>query len=136
MVIINYLKYLTPQKEFDIKIEFEDQILNIISAITENSHMFIFGFNGSYSFDTKNIDYFFDTFFYKKIKRIYTLIQGNWYCVLDNEPRQLKIANKVLKHWKKWFLGRMKERNDPIKRELIKYYYHPSRINFEIELLI
>jgi len=133
MMIINYLKYLTPQKDFDIKIEFENHInLNIISNIIGNRHNFIFGFNGYYSYDTENIDYFFDTFFHYKIKRIYSLNQRNWHCVLDNEPHQLKIANKVLNHWKKWFLGRMKERNDPIKRELMKYCYHPSRVNFEL----
>ena len=36
MVIINYLKYLTPQTDFDIKIEFDDINLNIISNITTN----------------------------------------------------------------------------------------------------
>jgi hypothetical protein len=133
MVIINYLKYLTPQTEFDIKIEFDDINLNIISNITGNKHTFIYGFNGYYSHDTKNIDFFFDNFFCYNVKRIYLLNQQrNWHCVLDNEPRQLKIANKVLNHWKKWFLGRMKERNDPIKCELMAYCYHPSRVNFEI----
>ena len=39
---------------------------------------------------------------------------------------------KIQKYWRKWCLRRQREKLDPIKKELMAYHYHPSRVNFEV----
>ncbi len=42
-------------------------------------------------------------------------------------------ANIIIKYFKKFLLKRAKIRNDPLKQDLIAYFYHPSRLSFSIE---
>jgi hypothetical protein len=37
----------------------------------------------------------------------------------------------ILKYWKRYRYNLYKKRRDPLKRELMEYVYHPSRIIFE-----
>ena len=39
---------------------------------------------------------------------------------------------KIQRAWRKWFLRKQREKLDPIKKELMAYHYHPSRVNFEV----
>ena len=38
----------------------------------------------------------------------------------------------IQRAWRKWFLRKVRERNDPLKQELIAWKYHPSRMSFQI----
>jgi hypothetical protein len=38
----------------------------------------------------------------------------------------------IQRNFKKYYLKLRKEKLDPLKRELMEYYYHPSKVNFEI----
>ncbi len=38
----------------------------------------------------------------------------------------------IQRAWRKWFLRRIRERNDPLKRELVEYLFHPSRLTFNV----
>jgi hypothetical protein len=44
-------------------------------------------------------------------------------------PYELLIIQRA---WRKWFLRKVRERNDPLKQELIAWKYHPSKIDFTI----
>ena len=44
-------------------------------------------------------------------------------------PYELLIIQRA---WRKWFLRKIKKRFDPIKRELMEWKYHPSRIDFNV----
>jgi hypothetical protein len=52
--------------------------------------------------------------------------------------RQICIAGipyellTIQRAWRKWFLRKVRERNDPLKQELIAWKYHPSKIDFTI----
>jgi hypothetical protein len=46
-------------------------------------------------------------------------------------PKDLS-AKIILKYWKKYRLNYRKNKIDPLKKELIEYIYHPSRINFNL----
>jgi hypothetical protein len=46
-------------------------------------------------------------------------------------PKDLS-AKIILKYWKKYRWNYRKNKIDPLKKELIEYIYHPSRINFNL----
>ncbi len=39
---------------------------------------------------------------------------------------------KIQRSWRKWFLRKQREKLDPLKKDLMEYIYHPTRVNFEI----
>ena len=40
---------------------------------------------------------------------------------------------KIQRAWRKWFLRKQREKLDPIKKELMAWMYHPSRLTFNVE---
>jgi hypothetical protein len=76
-----------------------------------------------------------DNVTFDKIK-IDNFIKCNPYTyVLFNEkivavPYYLII--KIQRAWKKYRYNVFKKRRDPLKRDLMEYMYHPSRLSFEI----
>ncbi len=42
------------------------------------------------------------------------------------------VILKIQRAWRRWFLRKIQERMDPLKRELVEYIYHPKRLSFNI----
>ncbi len=40
----------------------------------------------------------------------------------------------IQRAWRKWFLKVRKNKLDPLKRDLMEYIYHPSRLSFELDI--
>lgn len=40
---------------------------------------------------------------------------------------------KIQRAWKKYRYNVFKKRRDPLKRDLMEYLYHPSRLSFEVQ---
>jgi hypothetical protein len=85
-----------------------------------------------------------DDNFFKFIKygyyqiNIKTFIKMNDYLFFPGDGSITAVPMVILKlqrAWRKWFLRRIKERNDHLKRELVEYIYHPKRIDFENKML-
>jgi len=82
--------------------------------------------------------------FFKFIKygyyqiNIKTFIKMNDYLFFPGDGSVTAVPMVILKlqrAWRKWFLRRIRNRNDPLKRELVEYIYHPKRIDFENKML-
>ncbi len=62
-------------------------------------------------------------------------IKMNDYLFFVVEGRIIAVPMVILKiqrAWRKWFLRKVRECNDPLKRELTAYIYHPKRLSFNI----
>ncbi len=69
---------------------------------------------------------------------IKTFIKMNEYLYFPGDGRIIAVPMVILKlqrAWRKWFLRRIRNFMDPLKRELTAYVYHPKRINFENKML-
>ena len=58
-----------------------------------------------------------------------TTLWGDYWLIFHT-PREL-AAKVIWKYWKRFKLNVFKMRRDPLKRELMAYCWHPSRIKFD-----
>ncbi len=82
------------------------------------------------------------TFSIEQLLVSYHVIEiGAWILDEPNEPDEYYIylrnydildikADIIKRAWKKYRYNVFKKRRDPLKRELMEYYYHPSRLIF------
>ena len=97
-------------------------------------------FNGTflgYYWRPHDIFFKFTEYGYNQIN-IRTFIKMNEYIYFPGDGSITAVPIVILKLqrvWRRWFLRRIKERNDPLKRELMEYLYHPKRIDFENKML-
>jgi hypothetical protein len=114
---------------------------NCYFKITYNNSIFMLYFYKGYGWRLLNYNYAIIT--YIDPIKVYNLFQfhkckienndTDFYDVFasDYSPKDLS-AKIILKYWKRYRWNYRKNKIDPLKKELIEYIYHPSRINFNL----
>ena len=118
------------------RIGFVEALIDLVVHSEDNRTLFpITHINGNLFGLFSTIDYTIHPINKRKIK-IDDFIKYNPYTYqVFNEKIiliQYYLIIKIQRAWKKYRYNVFKKRRDPLKRELMEYLYHPSRLSFEI----
>jgi hypothetical protein len=72
---------------------------------------------------------FCETLIQHKVKYCTSLTDYGDYWLFFDDPKEIS-CRIIWKYWKKYKFNVFKKRRDPLKKELMEYFYHPSRFIF------